>query len=97
MGEAFAWCLYFQRIPAVTARIETSFHQPIPIGTRPHIRAWITGQRRKLFDARAEVRIDNANGPPAAESTAVLYPVPRQQSADRRIQWRLHEQHSSGS
>jgi acyl-CoA hydrolase len=41
MDEAFAWCLYFQSIPAVTARIETSFHQPIPIGTRLHIRACV--------------------------------------------------------
>jgi acyl-coenzyme A thioesterase PaaI-like protein len=31
IDEAFAWCLYFQSIPAVTARIETSFHQPIPL------------------------------------------------------------------
>jgi acyl-coenzyme A thioesterase PaaI-like protein len=75
MDEAFGWCLYFQDIPAVTARIETRFHKPIPIGTRLHIRAWVTRQRRKLFDARAEVRQDNASGTLLAEADAVLYGV----------------------
>jgi acyl-coenzyme A thioesterase PaaI-like protein len=76
MDEAFGWCLYFQRIPSVTARIQTSFHQPIPIGTHLHIRAWVTGQRRKLFDAKAEVRLDNVSGLLVAEPNAVLYTVP---------------------
>jgi acyl-CoA thioesterase FadM len=86
----------FQRIPSVTARIETSFHQSIPIGTRLHIRAWVTGQRRKLFDARAEATVDTANGPLVAELNAVLYTVPARQSANSRIQSRPHEQHSRG-
>ncbi len=33
MDEAFGWCLFFAGIPSVTARIETRFHKPIPIGT----------------------------------------------------------------
>jgi acyl-coenzyme A thioesterase PaaI-like protein len=72
MDEAFGWCLFFQNIPSVTARIETRFHKPIPIGTRLHIRAWITRQRKKLFDAKAEIRLDNAEGILFAESEAIL-------------------------
>lgn len=37
------------------------------------IKAWVIRQRRKLFDARAEVRVD---GELVAESDAVLYAVP---------------------
>jgi hypothetical protein len=74
MDEAFGWCLYFQRIPAVT----------------------VTRQRRKLFDARAEVGIDNANSPLAAESYAALYTVPAPGIGKHRNQWRPHEQHGSG-
>ncbi|MBB5065442.1 PaaI family thioesterase [Granulicella mallensis] len=72
MDEAFGWCLYFQDIPSVTARIETRFHRPIPIGTRLHIRAWVVGQRKRLFDAKAEVREGDAGGTLLAESEAVL-------------------------
>jgi acyl-coenzyme A thioesterase PaaI-like protein len=75
MDEAFGWCLYLQNIPAVTARVETRFHKPIPIGTRLHIRAWVVGKRRRLYDARAEVRVDNASGLLVAESDAVLCSV----------------------
>jgi acyl-coenzyme A thioesterase PaaI-like protein len=72
MDEAFGWCLYFQDIPSVTARIETRFHKPIPIGTRLHVRAWVVGQRKRLFDAKAEVREGDADGTLLAESEAVL-------------------------
>jgi acyl-coenzyme A thioesterase PaaI-like protein len=83
MDEAYGWCLFFQSIPSVTARIETRFHNPIPIGTRLYIRAWVTGQRRRLFDARAELRVEDATGTLVAESTAVLYTVA---PADARIE-----------
>lgn len=69
MDEAFGWCLFFQKIPAVTAKIETRFHRPIRIGASLEIKAWVVKQRRKLFDARAEVRVD---GELVAESDAVL-------------------------
>jgi acyl-coenzyme A thioesterase PaaI-like protein len=75
MDEAFGWCLFFQNIPSVTARIETRFHKPIAIGTRLHIRAWVLRQRRRLFDARAEIRVDSPDGLLVAESYAVLYSV----------------------
>ena len=73
MDEAFGWCLWFQNTPVVTAKIETRFHRPIPIGTRLYIHAWVVRQRRKLFDARAEVRLEDASGPLFAESDAVLF------------------------
>lgn len=69
MDEAFGWCLFFQKIPAVTAKIETRFHRPIRIGASLEIKAWVVKQRRKLFDARAEVRVE---GELVAESDAVL-------------------------
>ncbi len=72
MDEAFGWCLFFQGVAAVTARIETRFHRPIPIGTRLWVRAWLVGERRKLFDVKAEVRGGDADGRLFAESEAVL-------------------------
>ena len=75
MDEAFGWCLFFQNIPSVTARITTRFHQPAHIGARLSIRAWIVKQRRNLFDAKAEVRLDTPQGELIAEADAVLYSI----------------------
>jgi acyl-coenzyme A thioesterase PaaI-like protein len=86
MDEAFGWCLYFQNIPSVTARIETRFHKPIPIGSRLYIRAWVVGQRRRLFDAKAEVRLDDAEGMLFAESEATLYSVEQNRSPQRELE-----------
>ena len=97
MDEALGWSLYFQRIPSVTARIETSFHQPIPIGTHLPVRAWVTGQRRRFFDATAEVRVDNVSGRLVAESDAVLYTVSAPEFANSRTQWRHRDQYSPGT
>ena len=80
MDEALGWSLYFQRIPPVTRPIETSFHQPIPIGTHLPIRAWVTGQRRRFFDATAEVRVDNVRDGSLQNRTLCSIPFPRQNS-----------------
>ena len=73
MDEAFGWCLFFQGIHAVTARAGTRFHKPVGTGTRLYVRAWVVRQRRRLYDAKAEVRIGDAAGLLVAESDAVLY------------------------
>ena len=76
MDEAFGWCLLFQGITAVTASLNTRLHKPIPIGTPLFIRAAVTRDRRRLFDAHAEVRHTDAAGLLFAESDATLYRVP---------------------
>ena len=73
MDEALAWSLYFQELYGVTARAETRFRQPIPVGTKLVIRAWTLEQRRRLIDARAEIRVDSEEGALVAESTATMY------------------------
>jgi acyl-coenzyme A thioesterase PaaI-like protein len=82
MDEALGWCLFFQDIRAVTARTQTRFHRPIPIGTRLHIRGWVTGKRRTLYDAKAEIRIGDGEGLLAAESEAVMCHIVAAQTHD---------------
>ncbi len=81
MDEALAWSLYFQGLFGVTARVETRFRQPIPAGTKLIIRAWTTERRRRLVDARAEMRMDHADGALVAEAEATMY----LQEIDKRI------------
>jgi acyl-coenzyme A thioesterase PaaI-like protein len=73
MDEALAYALYMQRLYGVTARAEVRFRQPVPAGAKLIIRAWTTEQRRRLVDARAEVRIAGEGEPLAAEVDATMY------------------------
>ena len=59
MDEALGWAVHFQGLHGVTARADTRFRQPVPIGAKLIIRGWTLGQRRRLMTARAEIRIDN--------------------------------------
>jgi acyl-CoA thioesterase FadM len=72
MDEAFGWSLNYQDLPAVTARVETRFHKPIAVGTKLIVKAWIVRQRRRLFDAHAEIRTDDPENTLLAEADAVM-------------------------
>jgi acyl-coenzyme A thioesterase PaaI-like protein len=73
MDEALAWACYFQGLYGVTARIETRFRQPLPVGSKLTIRAWTTERRRRLVTARAEIRLDADDQPLVAEADATMY------------------------
>ena len=73
MDEAMAWALHFQGLFGVTARVETRFRQPVQAGTELTIRAWTLGRRRRLIDARAEIRIKSEQKPLVAEANATMY------------------------
>jgi len=73
MDEALAYALYFQGLFGVTARVETRFRQPIPIGANLIVRAWTLGRRSRLLDARAEIRLEGEDSLLAAEATATMY------------------------
>jgi acyl-coenzyme A thioesterase PaaI-like protein len=73
MDEALAWALYFQGLYGVTARVETRFRQPVGIGTRLIIRAWTLDRRRRLVNARSEMRLDADDGLLVAEADAAMY------------------------
>jgi uncharacterized protein (TIGR00369 family) len=73
MDEALAYALYFHGLYGVTARVETRFRQPIPAGTKLIIRAWTLDRRRRLVDARAEIRVDAHDGALVAEAEATMY------------------------
>ena len=73
MDEALGWALYFHGLSGVTARVETRFRQPIPIGTSLVIRAWTLERRRRVVTARAEIRSVSGEQPLPAEADATMY------------------------
>jgi len=73
MDEAFAYALYMQGLYGVTAKVETRFRQPVHVGEKLIIRAWTLEQRRRLVDARAEIRLATDGGPLVAQADATMY------------------------
>ena len=73
MDEALAYALYMQGLHGVTAKVETRFRQPIAVGAKLIIRAWTIEQRRRLVDARAEIRLASEGDPLVAECDATMY------------------------
>jgi len=74
--EALGKLMWLIRAPAVTARLETDFLKPVPIGTMIHITARITGQvNRKVYTA-AEGRLGGPDGEIAVKAAALFVVVP---------------------
>ena len=74
--EALGKLMWLIRAPAVTARLETDFLKPVPMGTNLHITARITGQvNRKVYTA-AEGRLGGPDGEIAVKAAALFVIVP---------------------
>lgn len=74
--EALGKLMWLIRQPAVTARLETDFLKPVPMGTTLHITARITGQvNRKVYTA-AEGRLGGPDGEIAVKAAALFVIVP---------------------
>jgi acyl-coenzyme A thioesterase PaaI-like protein len=80
MDEALGWALFFEGKPAVTARVNARFHRPVPIATPLVIRAWIVQDRRRVVEARAEIRADGPVNDMYSEADATMYCI--QEAAD---------------
>lgn len=74
--EALGKLMWLLRAPAVTARLETDFILPVPIGTELHINAEITGQVGRKVYSRAEGHIGSPDGPIAVTAAALFIIVP---------------------
>ena len=74
--EALGKLMWLIRAPAVTARLETDFLKPVPMGTTLHITARITGKvNRKVYTA-AEGRLGGPDGEIAVRAAALFVIVP---------------------
>ena len=74
--EALGKLMWLIRSPAVTARLETDFLKPVPMGSTLHITAEISGQVGRKVYTRAEGRLDSPNGPLAVKAAALFVVVP---------------------
>ena len=68
--------MWLIRAPAVTARLETDFHKPVPIGSTLYITAQITGQVNRKVYTSAKGHLDSPDGPLAVTASALYVIVP---------------------
>ena len=68
--------MWLIRSPAVTARLETDFMLPVPIGSQLHISAEITGQVNRKVYTSAVGRLNSPDGPIAVKASALFVIVP---------------------
>lgn len=64
--------------PAVTARLETDFISPVPVGTLVHIDAEVAGVVGRKVYVRAVGRLGDANGPEVLRSKGLFIQVGRE-------------------
>ena len=74
--EALGKLMWLIRAPAVTARLETDFLKPVPIGSVLHITARITGRVSRKVYATAEGRLNSPDGPIAVTAASLYVVVP---------------------
>ena len=74
--EALGKLMWLIRSPAVTARLETDFMKPVPIGTTLHITAHITGQVKRKVYTEAIGRLNGPDGDIAVRAAALFVIVP---------------------
>ena len=74
--EALGKLMWLLRAPAVTARLETDFLRPVPMGSTLHISARITGQVSRKVYCEAEGRLNSVDGELAVKAAALFVIIP---------------------
>ena len=74
--EALGKLMWLLRAPAVTARLETDFLRPVPMGSVLYISAAITGQVGRKVYSEAIGRLDSPEGDIAVRAASLFVIVP---------------------
>jgi acyl-coenzyme A thioesterase PaaI-like protein len=74
--EALGKLMWLLRAPAVTARLETDFIKPVPMGSKLFITAEITGQVNRKVYCSAVGRLNSPDGEIAVRAAALYVIVP---------------------
>ena len=76
--ESLGKLMWLLRAPAVTARLETDFLKPVPIGQTLYISARISGQINRKVYTEAVGRLGSHDGEIAVRASALFVIVPMQ-------------------
>jgi hypothetical protein len=76
MDEAIGLLLWSLGRRYVTARLETDYLLPVPVGTTLRIRAVCTGARGRKTYAQAQAHLGDLDGPVAVRAAALYVELP---------------------
>jgi acyl-coenzyme A thioesterase PaaI-like protein len=79
LDEAMAWAASASTTMYFTGRLEVRYRQPVRTGVLLTVRGWITRNRGRTLETRAEVQ--SAAGETLAEATALFLRAPQVTSA----------------
>ncbi len=82
MDEVIGMSIWLLQRPFVTARLETDFVLPVPVGTTLHLRSWCNGLAGRKAYLEAEGRSGSPGGPVAVRAAALFVEVPMKHFAE---------------
>jgi len=75
LDEAMAWAAFASTSAYYTGRLEVRYRQPVRTGASLVLRGWVTRNRGRTLETRAEVRSES--GDVLAEATALFLRAPK--------------------
>ncbi|MDT3441852.1 PaaI family thioesterase [Pseudofrankia sp. BMG5.37] len=75
LDEILGMLGHLTRMSCVTARLETDFRRPVPVGSTLHLRSRADGVAGRKLYASAEGRLDATDGPVAVRARALFVQV----------------------
>jgi acyl-coenzyme A thioesterase PaaI-like protein len=70
------------QVPSVTARLETDFLRPVPVGSTVYLEAHVVGRDERKIWSEAVGRLDGPDGPVVVTASALFVVVPLEHFAD---------------
>jgi acyl-coenzyme A thioesterase PaaI-like protein len=72
IDEAMGWAVYHSKKWGTTARLAIRYRRPVQLDSRLRVEAWITNERHRLIELRAEVRDESGALLADSEGTYML-------------------------
>jgi len=72
IDEAMGWAVYHSKKWGTTARLNVRYRRPVDLGSQLRVEAWITRERHRLIELRAEVRDESGQLLADSEGTYML-------------------------
>lgn len=88
LDEVMAWSLVAQDSWGVTARLNVTFHKPVPVGSRIRAEGRVTEARRRVSRTAAAIS-DAVTGELLASAEAVYVAAPEERRAELKARYRF--------
>jgi len=72
IDEAMGWAVYHSKKWGTTARLNVRYRRPVDLASQLRVEAWITRERHRLIELRAEVRDESGQLLADSEGTYML-------------------------